>query len=80
MKIAIHLIIYSIFFRLRKIKRYDLYNLHLICHMGHILRPHYVLICSNLISVQDINLNPVEFGWNSVDSVLMSNKYIVTLP
>ena len=32
-KIVIHLIIYSILFRLRRIKRYDLYNLHLICHM-----------------------------------------------
>ena len=46
---------------------------------GHILRSHYALICSNLISVQNTNLDPVEFGWNSVDSVLMSNKYIVTL-
>ena len=25
-------------------------------------------------------MNPVEFGWNSVDSVLMPNKCIVTLP
>ena len=47
---------------------------------GHILRSHYVLICSNLISAQETNFNPVEFGRNSVDSVLMSNKCIVTLP
>ena len=47
---------------------------------GHILRSHYVvLICSNLISAPDTNLNPVEFDWNSVDSVLMPNKCIVAL-
>ena len=46
----------------------------------HILRSHYVvLICSNLISAPDTNLNPAEFGWNSVDSILMPNKCIVTL-
>ena len=48
---------------------------------GHILRSHYViLICSSLISAPDSNWNPVEFSWNSVDSVLMPNKCIVTLP
>ena len=48
---------------------------------GHIVRSHYViLIWSNLISTPDSSLNPVEFGWNSVDSVLMPNKYIFTLP
>ena len=48
---------------------------------GHIFRSHdVVLICSNLISAPDTNLNPAEFGGNSVDSVLMSNKCIVTLP
>ena len=48
---------------------------------GHILRSHYVhLTFSNLISTSDTNLHPVEFGWNSVDSVLMPNKCIVTLP
>ena len=47
---------------------------------GHILRSHYfALICSNLISAPESYLNPVEFGWNSVDSLLMPNKYIVTL-
>ena len=47
---------------------------------GHILRSHYVvLICLNLISVPDINLNLVQFDWNSVDSVSMPNKCIVTL-
>ena len=47
----------------------------------HILRSHcVVLICSNLISAPDTTLNPVEFGWNSVVSVLMPNKYVVTLP
>ena len=30
---------------------------------------------SHLILSQETNLNPVEFGWNSVDSVLMTNKY-----
>ena len=44
--------------------------------MSHILRSHYaVLICANLISALDSNLSPVEFGWNSVDSVLIPNKY-----
>ena len=48
---------------------------------GHFLRSHCViLICSNLISPPDTNLNPTEFGWNSVDSALMPNKCIVTLP
>ena len=48
---------------------------------GHVLRSHYaVLICSNLILTPDTNLNSVEFYWNSVDSVLMRNKCIVTLP
>ena len=28
----------------------------------------------------DTSLNPVEFSCNSVDSVLLSNKYIVMLP
>ena len=45
------------------------------------LRPYYVVLnCSNLISAPDTNLNLVEFDWNSVDSVLMPNKCIVTLP
>ena len=39
-----------------------------------------VLICSNLISATRHHLNPVEFDWNSVDSVLMPNECIVTLP
>ena len=51
------------------------------CFNLKIMLSHYVvLICSNLTLAQDTNLNPVEFGWNSVDSVLMSNKCIVTLP
>ena len=55
---------------------YFLYVTH-----GYILRSHYfVLICSNLISIPETNLNPVEFGQNSVDSVLLPKKYIVTLP
>ena len=38
---------------------------------GQVLRSHYVvLICSSLISAQDTNLNPVEFCWNSVDSII----------
>ena len=41
---------------------------------------YFDLICSNLISVPEINLNPVEFGWNPVDSVFLPNKCIVTLP
>ena len=45
------------------------------------LRSYYVVLnCSNLISAPDTNLNLVEFDWNSVDSVLMPNKFIVTLP
>ena len=48
---------------------------------GDVLRSHYVVLnCSNLISAPDTNLNHVEFDWNSVDSVLMPNKCIVTLP
>ena len=46
-----------------------------------ILRSHYVVfICSNLISAPDTNCNPVEFSWNLADSVLITNKCIVTLP
>lgn len=46
---------------------------------GHVRGSQYVvLIYSNLISAQDTNLNPVEFCWNSVDSII--NKYTVTLP
>ena len=42
---------------------------------GHILRSHCVgSIFPNLILALDTNLNPLEFGWNSVDSVLMPNK------
>ena len=48
---------------------------------GHILRLHYViLVCSNLILAADNNFNPVEFDWNSVDSVLMPNECIIALP
>ena len=48
---------------------------------GHIQRSHYVvLICSSMTSAPDSNLSPLEFGWNSVNSVLIPNKYIVTLP
>ena len=32
-----------------------------------------------MISAPEINLNPVEFYWNSVDSVLMPNECIITL-
>ena len=47
---------------------------------GYILRSDYfVLICSNLISGTKANKNPVEFGWNSVDSVSLPNKCIVTV-
>ena len=48
---------------------------------GHILRSHYVvLICSNLISAPGDDLNHVKFDWNSVDSLLMLNECIITLP
>ena len=33
-----------------------------------------------MISAPDINMNSVKFDWNLVDSVLMSNEYIITLP
>ena len=47
----------------------------------HILRSHCVFLISlNLISAPDTNFNPLEFGWNSADSVLMPNKCIVALP
>ena len=32
------------------------------------------------MSAPDINMNSVKFDWNLVDSVLMSNEYIITLP
>ena len=51
--------------------------------MSHaqIIRSFYVnLICSNLISAPEKNLNAVEFGRNSVDSVLLPNICIVTRP
>ena len=45
------------------------------------LRSNYVVLnCSNLISVPETNFNLVKFDWNSVDSVLMPNKCVVTLP
>ena len=45
------------------------------------LRSYYVILnCSNLTSPPDTNSNLVEFDWNSVDSVLMPNKFIVTIP
>ena len=48
---------------------------------GNELRSYDVVLnCSNLISALDTNLNLVEFDSNSVDSLLMSNKFIVTLP
>ena len=48
---------------------------------GHILRSNYViLICPNMIPAPGTNLNLVGFGWNSIDSVLMPNKCIATLP
>ena len=46
-----------------------------------ILRSHYAaLIWADLISAPDYCLNLVESGWNSVESVLIPNKHIVTLP
>ena len=46
---------------------------------GHVLRSNYVVLnCLNLIF--DTSLNLVKLDWNSVDSVLMPNKCIVTLP
>ena len=77
-----HLMIYIMFVIQIRRKCYDFYHLLLICHLGIflILRSHYVvLICSNQMLGPDTNLNPVEFGWNTVDSVLMPNKCIVTL-
>ena len=48
---------------------------------GHVRGSQYVvLIYSNLILTPNTSFNPVEFGWNSVDSVLMPSKFIVTLP
>ena len=60
-----HLMIYVIFFIPRGAKPYDLRQL-LLTH-GH------------LILAPAANLNPVKFGWNSVDSVLMPSKCSVTL-
>ena len=48
---------------------------------GHILRSNYVVLnCSNLILGPDTSLNLVKFDRNSVDSVLIPNKCVVTLP
>ena len=48
---------------------------------GHILRSLYFdLISSDMISAPETNSNPVEFGRNSVDSVLLPDKCILTLP
>ena len=41
---------------------------------------YYVSICSNLMLELVTNLNPSEFGWTSVDSVLIPNKCVVELP
>ena len=47
----------------------------------YILSSHYVvLICSNLISIPEANLNFLEFDWSLADSVLISNECIVTQP
>ena len=46
---------------------------------GRALRSHVVLNCSKLISTPHINLNPVEFDWNSVDSILIPNKCTITI-
>ena len=43
---------------------------------GYIL--YFVLIFSNLVAPPKTNLHPVEFGWNSVDSVLLPNMYYYT--
>ena len=76
LKIAIHLMFYGIFF-IQTLR--FLPSTSNMSH-GHSIRSHYVIfICSNLISARYTNFSPVKFGWNSVDSVLMSNKYIVTL-
>ena len=48
---------------------------------GHVLRSNYVVLnCLNLILAPDTSLNLVKLDWNSVDSVLMPNECIVTLP
>ena len=47
---------------------------------GDDLRSNYVVLnCSNLISAPETNFNLVKFDWNSVGSVLMPNKCVVTL-
>ena len=43
---------------------------------GYIL--YFVLIFLNLVALPKTNLDPVEFGWNSVDSVLLPNMYYYT--
>ena len=48
---------------------------------GDIMRSLYVnLTFLNLISTPEKNLNTAEFGRNPVDSVLLLNRCIVTLP
>ena len=76
-----HLRIYGIFFIQKKNKTvWSLPPTSNVSH-GHILRSLYVdLICSNLISTPEYNLNPLEFGRNSLCSVLVPNKCTVTLP
>ena len=51
-----------------------------ISHGDDLRSYHVVLNCSNLISAPDTKLDLEEFDWNSADSVLMPNKFIVTLP
>ena len=79
LKTAIHLMIYGVFFIEKRTKCYHLYYLLLICHIDIFLDHIFVLIYSNLISASGINLNSVEFVWNSVDLVLMPNKCIIIL-
>ena len=80
LKIAMHLMIYGIFFTQQRARRTSLPRTSNMSH-GYILKSHYfVLICSNRISVPETSFNPVEFGWNSIDSVLLPNKCIVQLP
>ena len=51
-----------------------------ISHGDDLRSYHVVLNCSNLILAPDTKLDLVEFDWNSAESVLMLNKFIVTLP
>ena len=48
---------------------------------GHLLRSHYfVRLYSNLLAENENQLNPGQFGWKSVNSILLPDRFSLHLP